>query len=384
MSVAMRARLIALALVSVVGCTANVASLDSKAGDGLASTDTGTTGGGEGETANSYARVCASAGMIKGIDVSYYETSINWTAAKAGGIQFAFIRVSDGTGFHDPKFAPYWAAAKSAGIIRGAYQFFRPNQDPIAQADLLIAALGGSYAPGDLAPTIDVEVTGGLGPSALASKVQQWVSHVKAKLGVDPIIYTGMYFWRDQVGGLATYKTNPLWVAQYASLCPDLPAPWTRWAFWQNSGTGSAPGVSGAVDTNYFNGSLADLQALANGMASTNPPPPPPPPPASTCMSATLDRSVPEGTCVQSAGDAAWYACSAGMWVAHSGSPAGCTDRFAWCSSATLGKSEPPRTCVQSSSDHVWYQCDGKMWASPVSTTTGMGPAGACSSEHAL
>jgi hypothetical protein len=192
-----------------------------------------------------------------------------------------------------------------------------------------------------------------------------------------------MYFWRDQVGGLATYANNALWIAQYTSLCPDIPAPWSRWTFWQNSGTGTAPGVGGTVDTDYFNGSVADLLAFANGTPSSSPPPPPPPPP-STCMSATLDRTVPEGTCVQSASDEAWYACSAGMWVAHSGSPSGCTDMFGWCASATLGKSEPPRTCVQASSDKVWYQCDGKMWASPVNTSTGTGPAGDCSSEHAL
>ena len=371
----MRARLVALAVTFGVGCIVGDAPPggDSKAGDGLASS---APGGGEG--ANSYARVCAQGATVRGIDVSYYESSINWAAAKAGGIGFAFIRVSDGLGFHDPKFASYWAAARSAGIIRGAYQFFRPNQDPIAQADLLIAAIGGTYQVGDLPPTIDVEATGGLGPSAVAAKVVQWVAHVKARLGVDPIIYTGMYFWRDQVGGLTAYATNALWVAQYTSQCPDLPAPWTRWTFWQSSGTGSAPGVSGRVDTNFFNGTLADLQAYAGGAPVT-----PPPPPPTSCTSATLDRDVADGVCVQSSTDAAWYACSAGMWVARASS-AGCSDAYGWCQSATLGKSEPPRTCVQSSSDHVWYQCDGKMWASPVNATTSVGPAGACASEHAL
>jgi hypothetical protein len=71
------------------------------------------------------------------------------------------------------------------------------------------------------------------------------------------------------------------------------------------------------------------------------------------------------------------------MWVART-SPSSCTQSYAWCQSATLGASEPPRTCVQAASDHIWYQCDGTTWASPVSTSTGMGPAGACSSEHQL
>ncbi|HEX7704321.1 MAG TPA: GH25 family lysozyme [Kofleriaceae bacterium] len=384
----MRSRLFAVALL-LSSCTIGVDSGPSSSGDddsppssapagtagaGLGS-DTGDSGG---EGANIYARVCATGTTTKGIDVSYYQGSINWTSVKNAGYQFTFVRVSDGTGFHDPKFATYWPAAKSAGLIRGAYQFFRPAQNVTAQADLLIAALGGVYTPGDLPPVIDVEDAGGESAATVASKIRQWVDYVKLHLGVDPIVYTGKYFWRDQVGGPTTFVNNALWIAQYTSLCPDLPAPWTKWTFWQNSETGSVSGISGQMDTNFFNGSLADLQAFANSSGSTTMPPPP-----STCSSATLDKDVDEGTCVQSASDAAWYQCSSGMWVARS-SASSCTQSFAWCASATLGASEPPRTCVQAASDHVWYQCDGTTWASPVSTSTGMGPAGACSSEHSL
>jgi lysozyme len=313
---------------------------------------------------------------VLGVDVSYYEGTINWTSLHAGGVQFAFIRVSDGTGFHDPKFASYWPAAKNAGVIRGAYQFFRPNQNVIAQADLLIAALGGTYTPGDLPPVIDVEVTGGYGPSTVATKVRQWVDHVKGVLGVDPIVYTGKYFWRDQVGGPTSFVGNPLWIAQYTSHCPDLPSPWPTWTFWQNSDTGTVAGISGHVDVDKFNGTLADLQTFAGGGGTMTTPPPP-----TTCSSATLDHDVPEGTCVQAASDAKWYACTSGMWVARSSS-SGCADAYAWCHSATLAADEPPRTCVQAASDHVWYQCNGKTWATPVSA--GAGPAGTCASEHGL
>ena len=86
--------------------------------------------------------VCSGADVVHGMDVSSYETSIDWPTAKAAGIEFAFIRASDGLQYRDPKFATYWAGARAAGVMRGAYQFFRPTQDPIAQADLLLAAIG--------------------------------------------------------------------------------------------------------------------------------------------------------------------------------------------------------------------------------------------------
>src|SRR5205085_9358471 len=104
--------------------------------------------------------VCGGSASVQGMDVSSYETSIDWPMAKASGIDYAFIRATDGSSFRDPKFAEYWAGAKAAGVLRGAYQFFRPAEDPIVQADLLLSLA--PPEPGDLPPVIDVETTGGL------------------------------------------------------------------------------------------------------------------------------------------------------------------------------------------------------------------------------
>ncbi len=105
---------------------------------------------------------------------------------------------------------------------------------------------------------------------------------------------------------------------------------------------------------------------------------------ALSCMSATLDREVSAGTCVQAASDGAWYQCTNGAWVATS-STSGCVGTpYAWCSSATLGRNVPPRSCVQSASSSTWYQCNGQGWVSPVSTATQSGPIGDCAEWHPL
>jgi len=77
------------------------------------------------------------------------------------------------------------------------------------------------------------------------------------------------------------------------------------------------------------------------------------------CSSATLDRDVDSGTCVQSATDGDWYKCDNGNWDAIS-SESSCTTQFGYCHSATLGKDVPARTCVQSGSSGVWFQCNGE------------------------
>ena len=104
---------------------------------------------------------------------------------------------------------------------------------------------------------------------------------------------------------------------------------------------------------------------------------------AASCSSATLDRDVDDGTCVQSAADAAWYQCTNGAWIARSSS-AGCATAYGFCSSPTLGTDVPPRACVQSASNSVWYQCNGQEWAKPVDVAGQTGPIGACSEMDAL
>jgi lysozyme len=248
-----------------LGCAAE--DDDSSAGDGLrGELDVEDDGSDTDAEGGLRARVCAEGATVKGVDVSKWQGAVNWTKVKAAGIEFAFVRLSDGTNTRDSQFNANWANSKAAGVIRGAYQFFRPGQSVNTQADMMIDAIG-TYTPGDLPPVIDVEDDGGLAPATVASRVRQWVDRVQAALGVTPIVYTGKYFWRDEVGGPASFKPNPLWIAQYTSLCPDIPAPWTRWTFWQYTDSGSVNGISGPVDTNRFNGSLAQLKEFAAGFA---------------------------------------------------------------------------------------------------------------------
>ena len=205
--------------------------------------------------------VCADDETQFGIDVSYYQGDIDWNAVAADGVQFAIVRVSHSTQFFDPQFDANLAGSRAAGIHTGVYQYFEPDEDPIAQADLLLEHLG-ELQPGDLPPVIDVESAAGQSPAAVASAVQAWVEHVEAALGVTPIIYTGYYFWQDNVAS-PNFGEYPLWIAWYGVDCPgNVPTGWSQWAFHQYCDCGSVAGVSGNVDVNRFNGSLADLEDL--------------------------------------------------------------------------------------------------------------------------
>ncbi len=223
---------------------------------------------------------CSGGTTTRGIDVSAWQSSIDWHQVASSGVEFAFIRVSDGTHSIDSRFTQNWSGAHAAGVLRGAYQFFRAGQDVTAQANIMINALRADG--GELAPVIDVEGESiqGRTASQVVAEVRQWIDLVGAATGTTPIIYTGTY-----VTGSSSpmYSSNPLWEAAYfldytPSHCPRINDNWHDWTFWQYSDRGHVPGISGNVDMDVFNGTSEQLTAFAGGHA----PMPPPPPPAST------------------------------------------------------------------------------------------------------
>lgn len=228
--------------------------------------------------------VCATATTLRGIDVSVYQGTIDWPAAAAGGVDFTIIRQSHGT-VDDTTFVRNWNGSRSAGIVRGAYQYFDPWSDAAAQADNIVDGLiGAGFGVGDLPPTLDVEQPARTGqplpvPADYTTRITTWVGVIRRRLGVEPMIYTGGYYWDGSVRS-RTFMSLPLWHAQYFNYPGTIynldvsPLPngacatsvsdaWPRWTFWQFAGgNGRAPGVTGAVDLDVFNGTLAQLHAL--------------------------------------------------------------------------------------------------------------------------
>jgi GH25 family lysozyme M1 (1,4-beta-N-acetylmuramidase) len=232
-------------------------------------------------TTQAVQRVCGSGPTVFGIDVSYYQGDIDWNAVADDGVQFAIIRASDGTGFRDPKFAANWAGAKAAGIVRGVYQFFRSDDDPVDQANLMLEMMG-ELEPGDLPPTMDMESTDGVDNATRIARMHQWFDVVDAAVGAPALIYTGGYFWDDNVG-TDEFNDHPLWHAGYTGgSCPtSVSNAWSTWTFWQYSSApsngdgwrtvdgiaGGASATNGSLDQNRFNGTFDELLAMTVGEA---------------------------------------------------------------------------------------------------------------------
>lgn len=206
-------------------------------------------------------RICGVTSTLRGIDVSEFQGTIDWPRVRASGVEFAFIRASYGRSRIDATFAANWARAAAAGVKRGAYQFYRPSQDPIQQADVLLETMG-NLAAGDLPPVIDVEVGEGAGDATIVNGVRRWLERVEAATGVRPIVYTSWGFWSG-LSGASSLARYPLWVANYDVRCPEVPTnTWSAYSFWQYSDHGRVSGISGPVDLDVFQGTRAQLDAL--------------------------------------------------------------------------------------------------------------------------
>ena len=99
---------------------------------------------------------CASGTTLKGVDVSSYQGTINWSSARADGITFGFAKATEGETIADSTFAGNWAGMKAAGVVRGAYHFFHPNESATAQADFVLSKVG-TLEAGDLPVVLDLK-----------------------------------------------------------------------------------------------------------------------------------------------------------------------------------------------------------------------------------
>jgi MYXO-CTERM domain-containing protein len=228
---------------------------------------------------------CNAGPYVDGVDVYDGTGTIDWSAAKAAGIGFAIIKATQGNYNTQSTFATNWSGAKAAGVARSAYHFFDPTVDGVAQANYFLGVMG-TLEKGDMPPTLDIECPDGdpncLGGasgdetgSVITSRMNDWISTVKAATGVAPLIYTfGSYFTGAGVDTTGL-EANPLYIADpQTSDCINVPSPWTQATIWQNSWTATVAGIPspGNTDADKFLGSMADFQSLLIGGSAATPP----------------------------------------------------------------------------------------------------------------
>ena len=127
--------------------------------------------------------------MLKGIDVSNWQREIDWHTHADRGVVFAFAKATEGEDYTDKWFERNWAEMREHWIVRGAYHFARPRQDPVEQARhflrVVSRASSGPGGPGhglrrgDLI-ALDLETGDRRHPEKVAEFARIWCAAVAA------------------------------------------------------------------------------------------------------------------------------------------------------------------------------------------------------------
>lgn len=192
-----------------------------------------------------------------GIDVSKYQTSINWQKVKNAGINFVIIRCGyrgygSGVLVQDPMFASHITGAKAAGLRVGIYFFSQAiNEAEAVEEASMAVKLARQYGI-NMPIAIDSEyANGGAGRADGLSKSDRTkvtiaFCNTVASAGYKPMVYASKNWFSEHLNVSQFPGSYRIWVAQYASKCTYG----GRYDIWQNTSKGSVDGVKGNVDMN--------------------------------------------------------------------------------------------------------------------------------------
>lgn len=203
------------------------------------------------------------AGRMVGIDVSEYQGNIDWASVDniegSFPIEFVFIRATAGNDRPDNFFKKNWANAKKNNFIRGAYHYYRPNENSLEQAALFIKTV--KLKKGDLPPVLDIEkLPKNQSLDSLKVGLKRWLNKIELYYGVKPIIYTGEKYYTDFL--YEEFSDYPFWIANYNFFVEDIK---DDWLFWQFTEKATITGIKGTVDVNIFNGTNKEMRYLTVG-----------------------------------------------------------------------------------------------------------------------
>lgn len=189
-------------------------------------------------------------GEHRGVDVSAHQGSIDWRTVANSGIEFAYIKATEGGDWVDDHFQRNWRGAGQAGLRRGAYHFFTLRRPGLDQAENFLKTA--PPEPDSLPPVIDLEFGGNTRVRPEKATVQRQLSiflrRVESAYQRRALLYLLPEF--EAAYGLQAAFPRQLWVRSLL-MRPDEH---TTWKIWQYTPLGQVAGIQGNVDLNVAAG----------------------------------------------------------------------------------------------------------------------------------
>ena len=196
--------------------------------------------------------------MTFGVDVSKYQTNIDWAKLKKSGVSFAIVRIgyrgygAAGNLVLDPMFEEHFTNIKNAGLKVGVYFFSQATTEDEAREEAQGCAYVLNKRKLDYPIYFDSEAststngTGradGLGKADRTKCAVAFCEEVKA-LGYKPGVYASTT-WFEKRLDFSQLKSYSIWNAHY-----NVPSSRIPCDLWQGSCTARLDGYKGDLDVN--------------------------------------------------------------------------------------------------------------------------------------
>ena len=154
-------------------------------------------------------------GEIFGVDVSEHQDGMSLKRAKQEGIDFAILRLCDGT-YRDRTFSSHLKDAESAGLLVSTYWYLRAPSEGTTisqQVDVIDQQMKGRR---DLSVWIDVESVSGSRKLLTEKDVHAAKRELEKRGYTVAGIYSGAWYWEKMPGGEPSMDgLGSLWVSHY-------------------------------------------------------------------------------------------------------------------------------------------------------------------------
>ena len=185
-------------------------------------------------------------GAVKrGIDVSMYQGTINWSEVAKDDVQFVFLRTGSLKSGVDPYFIRNLEGATKVGLPVGLYikSYATDTDYAKMEAEYIVScAMQGYPVTYPLVIDIEGEEMAGLSNEQLLANINAFCETV-ASYGFKPMVYASKSWFTGKLAGV----THDRWVAQYA----DVNDHTKNRKFWQATSRGRVNGIEGRVDIDF-------------------------------------------------------------------------------------------------------------------------------------
>lgn len=206
-------------------------------------------------------KIFVSQSYCQGVDISHYQGDVDMDRLADQGVDFLYIKATEGTDYVDERYDTNARNAKKAGLLSGAYHFFVFDSEGKSQAEHFIDVIGRQNER--LVPTVDIEYYGDKHKNKpdvkkVRQSLQECLDVLEDEYEQKPVIYTTLPFYYRYIKG--AFEEYPLWIRNvYFPAGISVGGKWTFWQYDVNKLDGYK-GETDYIDRDVFHGSKKELE----------------------------------------------------------------------------------------------------------------------------